>query len=97
MYKILIKKRNTSRNLFEPYMVERSADMDNDSGESDGEPTTSVMLTSTKAGRETTEYETDDLTELAEKYKELLSEYTTSELKLIEELDADVIVEIVDN
>ena len=51
MYKILIKKTSTSRNLFEPY-------------------------TETTEGEETaTEFQTDDLTELAEKYKELLNIY----------------------
>lgn len=51
MYKILVKRTSTSRNLFEPY-------------------------SEIAGGEETaTEFQTDDLTELAEKYKELLNIY----------------------
>ena len=49
MYKILIKKTSTPRNLFEPYAE------------------------TTEGEESTTEFQTDDLTELAEKYKELLN------------------------
>ena len=72
MYKILIKRTSTSRNLFEPY----------------------VEITE---GEETaTEFQTDDLTELAEKYKELLNTYPTLHMKVVQELDAEILVNIVD-
>lgn len=45
----------------------------------------------------TKEYSTDDLVELAEKYKELLSEYTTEQIKVVDELDVDLLVSVVDN
>ena len=72
MYKILIKKTSTSRNLFEPY-------------------------TETTEGEETaTEFQTDDLTELAEKYKELLNTYPALHMKAVQELDTEILVNIVD-
>lgn len=45
----------------------------------------------------TKEYSTNDLVELAEKYKELLSEYTTEQIKVIDELDVDLLVSVTDN
>lgn len=72
MYKILIKKTSTSRNLFEPY-----AEI------AEGEESA-------------TEFQTDDLTELAEKYKELLNTYPTLHMKVVQELDAEILVNIVD-
>ncbi len=42
----------------------------------------------------TTEYSTDDLEELAEKYKELLATYTTEQIRVVEELDVEVLVSI---
>ena len=72
MYKILIKRTSTSRNLFEPY----------------------VEITE---GEETaTEFQTDDLIELAEKYKELLNIYPALHMKAVQELDAEILVNIVD-
>ena len=72
MYKILIKKTNTSRNLFEPY-------------------------TETTEGDETvTEFQTDDLTELAEKYRELLNAYPALQMKVVQELDTEILVNIFD-
>ena len=72
MYKILIKKTSTSRNLFEPY-VEIA----------EGEESA-------------TEFQTDDLTELAEKYKELLNIYPALQMKAVQELDTEILVNIVD-
>ena len=72
MYKILIKRTSTSRNLFEPYAEIA------DSEES------------------TTEFQTDDLTELAEKYKELLNTYPSLHMKAVQELDTEILVNIVD-
>ena len=45
----------------------------------------------------TKEYSTDDLVELAEKYKELLANYTTEQLKVVEELDVEVLVSIMNS
>lgn len=72
MYKILIKRTSTSRNLFEPY-----AEI------ADGEEST-------------TEFQTDDLIELAEKYKELLNIYPALQMKVVQELDTEILVNIVD-
>ena len=72
MYKILIKRTSTSRNLFEPYAE-------------------------TTEGEETaTEFQTDDLMELAEKYKELLNIYPALHMKAVQELDTEILVNIVD-
>ena len=43
-----------------------------------------------------TEFQTDDLTELAEKYKELLNTYPALQMKAVQELDAEILVNIVD-
>lgn len=40
------------------------------------------------------EYSTDDLVELAEKYKELLAIHTTDQMRVVEELDIEVLVSI---
>ena len=72
MYKILIKKTSTSRNLFEPY-----AEI------ADGEASI-------------TEFQTDDLIELAEKYKELLNTYPALQMKAVQELDTEILVNIID-
>lgn len=72
MYKILIKKTSTSRNLFETY-----AEI------ADGEESA-------------IEFQTDDLTELAEKYKELLNIYPVLQMKAVQELDTEILVNIVD-
>ena len=72
MYKILIKKTSTSRNLFEPYV-------ETDEGEEIA-----------------TEFQTDDLTELAKKYKELLNTYPALQMKAVQELDTEILVNIID-
>ena len=71
MYKIYIKKPNTSRTIFEPYY-----EVVND---------------------EKVEYETDNLAELADKYKELLAEYTTDQLRTVQDLTTEIEVTIFDN
>ena len=71
MYKIYIKKPNTSRTLYEPY-TETVDD-------------------------EKVEYETDDLEELADKYKELLADYTTDQLRAVQDLTTEITVSILDN
>ena len=72
MYKLLIKKTSTSRNLFEPY-----------SEIVDGEESA-------------TEFQTDDLTERAGRYKVLLNIYPALHMKAVQELDTEILVNIVD-
>ena len=72
MYKILIKRTSTSRNIFEHY--DEIAD-----GEENA-----------------IEFQTDDLIELAEKYKELLNIYPALHMKAVQELDTEILVNIVD-
>ena len=43
-----------------------------------------------------TEFQTDDLTELVEKYKELLNTYPALQMKAVQELDTEILVNIVD-
>ena len=43
-----------------------------------------------------TEFQTDDLTELAEKYKELLNTYPALQMKAVQELDTEMLVNIID-
>lgn len=71
MYKIYIKRLNTSRTIFEPYYEEIEG--------------------------EKVEYETDDLVELADKYKELLAEYTTDQLRAVQDLTTEITVDILDS
>lgn len=52
---------------------------------------------SVEAIESTKEYSTDDLVELAEKYKELLATYTTEQMRVVEELDVEVLVSIMSN
>ena len=78
MYRIYIKRLNTSKTLYEPYV---EAVVDTETGEATAEKAV---------------YETDDLTVLADKYKELLASYTTEQIKLVEELDAELIVTVED-
>lgn len=75
MYKILIKRLNTTKNLFEPYMV--NAETDTDLSTSETIETVDTFGKKIKVKSEQVEYTTDDLLELAEKYKELLASYTT--------------------
>ena len=42
-------------------------------------------------------YETDILSDLADKYQALLATYTTAEIKVVEDLDIDMVVNISDN
>lgn len=43
------------------------------------------------------DYATDDLVELAEKYRELLDEYPVLQLMAVQELDTEILVEINDD
>ena len=42
-----------------------------------------------------TEFQTDDLTELAEKYKQLLNTYPVLQMKAVQELDTEILVDII--
>lgn len=100
MYKILIKQSHTRRSLFEPYMVKKNTDnTETDTGNTPSETidTIDTYGQKIKAASDMVEYSTDDLVELAEKYRELLSKYTTEQIKVIEELDVELLVSVVDN
>ena len=81
MYKILIKKPHFPKDTFTFYS-ETTSTLNDETGE----------VTKT-----TTIYETDNLSDLADKYKTLLATYTTTEMKVVEDLDINMIVNINDN
>lgn len=97
MYKILIKKLNTSRNLFEPYMIEKT--IDNIEADTDTLPSETIDTygQKIKSNSDMIEYSTDNLEELAKKYKELLANYTTEQIRVVEDLDVEMIISILDN
>ena len=80
MYKFYIKKLNTSKELYTPYTVTEIT--------TDPETKKEVEVT--------TVYETDDLSTLADKYKEMLSDYTTEQIKVVQELSPEILVNIND-
>ena len=81
MYKILIKKPQLPKDTFTFYSE-----------------TTSIVDEETNEVAKVTEiYETDNLSDLADKYQTLLATYTTTEMKVIEDLDIDMIININDN
>ena len=93
MYKFFVKRNNTAKEIWVPYMEDIVTitpgktvinEEDNETTESDTEVS------------EYKEWTTDDLSVLAEKYKELLATYTTDHIKVIEELIPDILVDIVD-
>ena len=81
MYKIVIKKPTMPKDCYVLYT----------------ETVTSVEEDSDKVTKTTITYETDNLDELSEKYKELLKIYTTSQILLIDELDIELIANITDS
>ena len=81
MYKILIKKPQLPKDTFTFY----------------SETTSTINEETGEATKVTTIYETASLTNLAEKYQSLLASYTTTEIKVVEDLDIDMIVNISDN
>ena len=81
MYKILIKKPQLPKDTFTFYS-ETTSTVDDESGE----------VTKTTAI-----YETNNLSDLADKYQALLATYTTAEIKVVEDLDIDMVVNIKDN
>ena len=81
MYKILIKKPQLPKDTFTFY----------------SETTSTVNEGTGEVTKVTAIYETDSLTDLAEKYQSLLASYTTTEIKVVEDLDINMVVNINDN
>ena len=81
MYKILIKKPQITKDTFTFY----------------SENTSTVNDETSEVTKTTAIYETDNLSDLANKYQALLATYTTTEMKVVEDLDIDMIVNINDN
>lgn len=73
-------KRSSAKNIFEPYAEEKITE----------------NVETGKPQVESIEWSTDDLNLLADKYKELLSIYTTKEVRPIEELDTEIMIDITD-
>ena len=81
MYKILIKKPQLPKDTFTFY----------------SETTSTVNDETSEVTKTTAIYETDNLSDLADKYQALLATYTTAEIKVVEDLDIDMVVNISDN
>ena len=81
MYKIVIKKPQLPKDTFTFY----------------SETTSTVNDETSEVTKTTTIYETDNLSDLANKYQALLATYTTTEIKVVEDLDIDMVVNIKDN
>ena len=81
MYKILIKKPQLPKDTFTFY----------------SETTSTVNDETSEVTKTTAIYETDNLSDLADKYQALLATYTTAEIKVVEDLDIDMVVNINDN
>ena len=81
MYKILIKKPQLSKDTFTFY----------------SETTSTVNDETGEVTKTTAIYGTDNLSDLADKYQALLATYTTAEIKVVEDLDIDMVVNINDN
>ena len=81
MYKILIKKPQLPKDTFTFY----------------SETTSTVNDETGEVTKTTAIYGTDNLSDLADKYQALLATYTTAEIKVVEDLDIDMVVNINDN
>ena len=81
MYKILIKKPQLPKDTFTFY----------------SETTSTVNDETGEVTKTTAIYETDILSNLADKYQALLATYTTAEMKVVEDLDINMVVNINDN
>ena len=81
MYKILIKKPQLPKDTFTFY----------------SETTSTINDETEEVSKTTAIYETDNLSDLADKYQTLLATYTTAEMKVVEDLDIDMVVNISDN
>ena len=81
MYKILIKKPQLPKDTFTFY----------------SETTSTVNDETSEVTKNTAIYEINNLSDLADKYQTLLATYTTTEMKVVEDLDIDMVVNINDN
>ena len=81
MYKILIKKPQLPKDTFTFY----------------SETTSTVNDETSEVTKTTAIYETNNLSDLADKYQALLATYTIAEIKVVEDLDIDMVVNINDN
>lgn len=81
MYKILIKKPQLPKDTFTFY----------------SETTSIVDEETEEVTKKTAIFESDDLETVKEKYKTLLSTYTTTEMKVVQDLDIEMIINITDN
>ena len=81
MYKILIKKPQLPKDTFTFY----------------SETTSIVDEETEEVTKKTAVFESDDLETVKEKYKTLLGTYTTAEMKVVQDLDVEMIINITDN
>lgn len=81
MYKILIKKPQLPKDTFTFY----------------SETTSIVDEETEEVTKKTAIFESDDLEAVKEKYKTLLETYTTTEMKVVQDLDIEMIINITDN
>ena len=81
MYKILIKKPQLPKDTFTFYS-ETTSTVDDETG---------------KVTKTTAIYETNNLSDLANKYQALLATNTTTAIKVIEDLHIEMVVNINDN
>ena len=81
MYKILIKKPQLPKDTFTFY----------------SETTSIVDEETEEVTKKTAIFESDDLETVKEKYKTLLSTYTTTEMKVVQDLDIEMTIDITDN
>lgn len=81
MYKILIKKPQLPKDTFTFY----------------SETTSIVDEETEEVTKKTAIFESDDLETVKEKYKTLLGTYTTAEMKVVQDLDVEMIINITDN
>lgn len=81
MYKILIKKHQLPKDTFTFY----------------SETTSIVDEETEEVTKKTAIFESDDLETVKEKYKILLGTYTTAEMKVVQDLDVEMIINITDN
>ncbi len=78
MFKLMIHKPTMAKGSYMFY-TKVITDTDEDTGE---------------VTQHTVEFETDDLQELAEEYLKLLSKYTGEQIKVVEDMDVDLIANI---
>lgn len=81
MYKILIKKPQLPKDTFTFY----------------SETTSIVDEETEEVTKKTAIFESDDLETVKEKYKALLGTYTTAEMKVVQDLDVEMTIDITDN